>query len=111
MLRVIVPFVSAVAIAAAPPPPGQDRAIAPQLPIASDVPGAPLPPSSPAPVPDLQVQAPSSPAQTGLRVAPTFLPLRDPTASEGYLPGSSIEDIEQQDETPTPALDLHAPLE
>jgi hypothetical protein len=111
MLGVIVPVLSAIAIVAASfSAAAQDVPLASQQPVTGDPPDPALL-SSPAPVPDLTVEAPLPSTETGLRVAPTFLPLRDPNASAGYLPGSSLEEVEQQDEHPTAALDLQTPLE
>ena len=65
---------------------------------------------SPAPVPDgSSPSVQSDPPHMELR--PDFFPLADPTSSGGFLPGSSIEDVEEENEDPAPGVDLAIPFQ
>jgi hypothetical protein len=66
---------------------------------------------SPAPMPDEQVYPQSQTGHADLRVFPTFVTQPDPKPGEGYLPGSTVEDVREQDDAPAPAVDLEIPLE
>jgi hypothetical protein len=65
---------------------------------------------SPAPVPDdSSPSVESDPPETELR--PDFFPLEEPTASGGFLPGSSIADVEEENADPAPGVELTIPFQ
>jgi hypothetical protein len=65
---------------------------------------------SPAPVPNG-----SSPSVQSdlphMELRPDFFPLAEPTFSGGFLPGSSIEDVEEENEDPAPGVGLTIPFQ
>jgi len=42
---------------------------------------------------------------------PDFFPLEEPTFSGGFLPGSSIEDVDEENEDPAPGVELTIPFQ
>ena len=65
---------------------------------------------SPAPVPnESSPSVQSDPPHMELR--PDFFPLAEPTSSGGFPPGSSIEDVEEENEDPAPGVELTIPFQ
>ena len=65
---------------------------------------------SPAPVTEeSSPSAQSNPPHMELR--PDFFPLEEPTFSGGFLPGSSIENIDEENEDPAPGVELTVPFQ
>ena len=65
---------------------------------------------SPAPMPNgSSPSAESDPTHMELR--PDFFPLEEPNFSGGFLPGSSIEDIDEENEDPAPGVELTIPFQ
>jgi hypothetical protein len=65
---------------------------------------------SPAPVPNgSSSSVQSDPPHMELR--PGFFPLEEPTFSGGFLPGSSIEDVDEENEDPAPGVELTIPFQ
>ena len=65
---------------------------------------------SPAPVPNSSSPSvPSDPPHMELK--PDFFPLEEPTFSGGFLPGSSIEDVDEENEDPAPGVELTIPFQ
>lgn len=67
---------------------------------------------SPAPVPGNETQPPSAPGgQSTMEVMPAFFPPWSPDFSDGFLPGSTDEDVDDEDSAPAPGVDLTVPLQ
>jgi hypothetical protein len=67
---------------------------------------------SPAPVPGSQLQMPSQPGgQPIMEVMPAFFPPWSPDFSDGFLPGSESEEVDDEDAAPSPGVDLTVPLQ
>jgi hypothetical protein len=67
---------------------------------------------SPAPVPGSGMQAPSAPGgQSAMEVMPAFFPPWSPDFSDGFLPGSTDEDVDDEDSAPAPGVDLTVPIQ
>ncbi len=66
---------------------------------------------SPAPVPGSETQpSSSSGGQPAMEVMPAFFPPRSPEFSDGFLPGSESEEVDDEDSAPVPGVDLTIPL-
>ena len=64
----------------------------------------------PAPVPN--ESSPSvQPDPPHMELRPDFFPLAEPTFSGGFPPGSSIEDVEEENEDSAPGVDLTIPFQ
>jgi hypothetical protein len=46
-----------------------------------------------------------------MELRPDFFPLAEPTSSGGFPPGSSIEDVEEENEDPAPGVELTIPFQ
>jgi hypothetical protein len=67
---------------------------------------------SPAPVPGGKMQMPGQPGgQPGMEVTPAFFPPWSPDFSDGFLPGSTDEDVDDEDSAPAPGVDLTVPIQ
>ncbi len=79
----------------------------------------PVPPAPPsqagrlqvAPMPDIDVTAPSSAPSNGPRLRPDFFPQRAYNGGQGYIPGSTIEGQQEQRQKPIPGFNLKMPLQ
>ncbi len=84
---------------AAPPAPGQT---APQ----TDADG-----TTPAPVPNENIGPPRSPPDTSAQVNPGSLQIHYPALGNGYLPGSSPQDMANQQTPSVPGVTVKVPLQ
>ena len=67
---------------------------------------------SPAPVPGSGTLPPSTlGGQPAMEVMPAFFPPWSPDFSDGFLPGSESEDVDDENSTPVPGVDLTVPLQ
>jgi hypothetical protein len=67
---------------------------------------------SAAPLPTDEQEEPSAPAaQSDIQLRPTFFTPTAPNFSDGFLPGSSSEDTDEEDTRGTPGVDLSVPLQ
>ena len=46
-----------------------------------------------------------------MELRPDFSTVADPTASGGFLPGSSVENVGEENEDPAPGVDLAIPFQ
>jgi hypothetical protein len=46
-----------------------------------------------------------------MEVTPAFFPPQSPEFSDGFLPGSESEEVDDEDSAPAPGVDLTIPLD